>query len=328
MKDDGFSQRQALATAGVSRSSWHYHVNGRQGVQEPTPQKERSYPSRITEVERSRIIELIEKEWERGGSVVEAFAKAWDTGEYLASLRSWYRIAHDAAEEKRPLARKIRRRQHREIPVVEATGPGQVWMWDITDLKGPFKGTRFKAYSVQDLFSRKIVAHTVHEREDDALAVAMFEEAFGREGIPQHLHADNGAAMRSNALGVLCGSVDVDMSFNRPSVSNDNPFKESEFRTMKSRSNYPDSFETLEEARAWTQEYVPWFNNEHHHSGLALHTPASIDDGTWQAIQEQRERVLQGHYQHHPHRYHAQPKASRPAKTVGINLKHKKTTTH
>ena len=120
----------------------------------------------------------------------------------------------------------------------------------------------------------------------------MFEETFGVEGIPNHLHADNGAAMTSNVLQNLCHDLHVDMSHNRPSVSNDNPFKEAEFRTMKHRPNYPGHFETIQQAREWLEEYVLWFNTEHHHSALAWHTPQSVDDGSWTQINEARAKVL------------------------------------
>lgn len=187
----------------------------------PVPQRYRVYPSSLTIVERERIRALIEEQWTAGNSVSEAFVRAWDSGEYIGSLRSWYRVAQDLNQELRPKCPTRGKREKREAPVVEATKPGQVWIWDITDLLGPFKGTKFKAYCAQDLYSRMIVAHCVQHREEDNLAVEMFERAFGVEGIPDHLHADNGAAMRSDVLGELCGDLNVTMSFNRPSVSND-----------------------------------------------------------------------------------------------------------
>lgn len=275
---------------------------------------------------------LIEEQWHLGNSVSEAFIQAWDRGEYIASLRSWYRVANTLNQESRPECPARKEREKREAPVVEATGPGQVWVWDITDLLGPFKGTRFKAYCAQDLYSRMIVAHCVEHREEDKLAVEMFEQAFGVEGIPGHLHADNGAAMRSDLLGELCRDLDVTMSFNRPSVSNDNPFKESEFRTMKHRPNYPKCFDTIDQARVWLDDYVAWFNHDHHHSALAWHTPQSVADGTWVQIHETRSKVLEQHYQTYPHRYTKKPNVYRPAKIVGINLhkqpKHTRATTH
>jgi putative transposase len=123
--------------------------------------------------------------------------------------------------------------------MLEATGPGQVWSWDITDLRTPWRGVAFKAYSVIDIYSRKVVGHRVEEREVDQLAVEMFSGAFGVHGIPEAVHADSGPAMRSTLLKDLLGDLGVTQTHNRPRVSNDNPFPESEFRTMKYRPNYP-----------------------------------------------------------------------------------------
>lgn len=327
LKEAGWSQRWALTTVGVSRSAWHYHGVGRCGVDCPLPQADRDYPRRLSEAERARIMELTASAWGKGDSVMEAYAAAWDQGEYLASPRSWYRIANVVDQDLRPERPTTRRRGRRVAPRVEADRPGQVWMWDISDLKGPYVGIAYKAYCVQDLYSRKIVAHTVAEREDENIAAAMFETAFGAEGVPGHVHADNGAAMRSKALAGVCAKVGVTMSFNRPSVSNDNAFKEAEFRTMKYRPSYPGAFESLEEARAWVDQYVQWFNTEHHHCALGWHTPTTVEDGSWRVRNQKRGKVLAAHYKQHPDRYRKKPKVSRPAKTVGINLHRKQETT-
>lgn len=325
LREDGFSLRAALDLVGVARSTWHYHLTGRESVADPIPQNQRRDPRALTAGELARIEELIEEQWAGGNSVMEAFAKAWNEGEYVASPRSWYRVAARLNQQLRPACPARKKRCKREAPVVKASGPDHVWVWDITDLPGPFKNTRFKAYCTQDLYSRKIVAYTVQHREKDALAINMFETAFGTQGIPGLLHSDNGAVMRSSALETLCSDTNIDMSFNRPSVSNDNPFKESEFRTMKHRPNYPGYFETIEEARTWLEGYVHWFNNHHHHSALAWHTPQSVYDGTWTHTHKTRAKTLQDHYETHPNRYNKKPEMSRPPTTVGINLENTKT---
>ena len=234
----------------LSRSTWHYRHHPRIVVAEPIPQKDRGYPSRIGAADRGQIEELITAGWSAGVSVDHAFATAWDDGIMLASRRSWWRIAADIEDQStRPVipTKASNNTVPRPAPVLEATGPQQVWSWDITDLRSPWRGMAFKAYSVIDIYSRKIVGWRVEEREVDALAVEMFETAFCTHGIPTAVHADSGPAMRSNALKMLLADLDVAETHKRPRVSNDNPFSESEFRTMKYRPNYPGTFKTLEE---------------------------------------------------------------------------------
>lgn len=242
----------------------------------------------------------------------------------LASRRSWWRIAAEIEDQSaRPVAptrRNNSERTPREAPVLEATGPGQVWSWDITDLRSPWRGVVFKAYSIIDIFSRKLVGCRVEEREVDDLAVEMFEDAFGRHGIPGAVHADSGPAMRSGALKDFLGDLGVTQTHNRPRVSNDSPFSESEFRTMKYRPSYPGTFATLEEARAYVEWYVPWYNQNHKHSGIALFSPDEVHDGTWRHAWARRNAIQQAYYDKHPERFRRRPTTPTPADIVGINL--------
>jgi hypothetical protein len=172
------SQRQALELSGVSRSTWHYRQNPRERVRDPLGQSERAYQSRISTRDRDRISEYIMEGWADQVSVDHSFAAAWDAGVMLASRRTWWRIAAQIEDQMlRPTipTRTGNKRLPREKPVVMATGPGQVWSWDITDLYSPWRGKTFKAYSVLDIYSRKMVAWRVEEREADHLAVDMFE---------------------------------------------------------------------------------------------------------------------------------------------------------
>ena len=194
-----------------------------------------------------------------------SFATAWDEGLMLGSRRAWWRIAAQLEEQMlRPQVptRKQNRRTRGEKPVLKATGPGQIWSWDITDLYSPYKNCVFKAYSIIDIFSRQIVGYRVEEREADHMAVEMFEQAFKDYDVPQVVHADSGPAMKSNALKNALEARHVRLSHNRPNVSNDNPFSESGFRTMKYRPGYPKVFVSVEDARAYLNGYVPWYNCE------------------------------------------------------------------
>lgn len=241
----------------------------------------------------------------------------------LACRRTWWRIAagmDQAARPAVPTRHAGASRAPREAPVLVATGPMQVWSWDITDLRTPWRGCSLKAYSILDIFSRKIVGYRVEERESDDLAKEMFEIAFGEHGIPAAVHADSGPAMRSTAVADLLADHDVARTHNRPRVSNDNPFSESEFRTMKYRPNYPGTFDTLEQARAYMDWYVPWYNAGHKHSGIALFSPDQVHDGTWIEAWRRRDHTMQAYYDKHPERFRKRPATPAPAGTVGINM--------
>lgn len=309
--------------AGVARSTWHYRHHPRECVADPIPQKARAYPSRIPDADRAAIVELIGAGWKDGVSVDHAFASAWDSGIMLGSRRTWWRVAADITDQSiRPVAPTRARSANppRQAPVLEATGPGQVWSWDITDLRTPWRGVSFKAYSIIDIYSRKLVGWRVEDREVDALAVEMFEASFAEHGKPAAVHADSGPAMRSNALKDLLADLGITQTHNRPRVSNDNPFSESEFRTMKYRPNYPGTFDTIELARAYMAWYVPWYNQNHKHSSIALFSPDDVHDGSWRQLWEQRNNTQQAYYAAHPERFRRPPQAPRPSDTVGINL--------
>ena len=334
------SQRKALAIAGVARSSWQYRRNPRARVAEPVAQKDRAYLSRIPTADRTTITKKIAAGWADGHSVDHTFASTWDRGVMLAARRSWWRIAADIEDQSARLLVPTGRgsRTPREKPVLIATGPGQVWSWDITDLRSPWRGRAFKAYSIIDIYSRKIVGWRVEERESDHLAVEMFQTAFRQHGTPRFVHADSGPAMRSGALADLLEEHNVTKTHNRPYVSNDNPFSESEFRTMKYRPNesefrtmkyrpnYPGTFETLEDARDHLADYVPWYNTTHRHSGIALFSPQQVHDGSWRHAHRVRDQALQHYHQKHPERFRARPTTPAPAGTVGINIPEKTVT--
>ena len=323
------SQRQALTLAGVSRSTWQYRQQPRARRSAPIPQADRAYPSRISRIDRERIEEYILAGWAKEVSVDHSFAAAWDAGVMLASRRSWWRIAQALEQQVlRPtIPTKKGQRTPREKPVVTATRPGQAWSWDITDLLTPWRGVVFKAYKITDIYSREIVGWRVEEREADHLAVAMFDTAIAGRGVPEVVHADSGAAMRSNALRDALTSHGVRLSHNRPYVSNDNPFSEAGFRTMKYRPGYPRVFDTLETARSYLADYVAWYNTEHKHTGIALFSPAQVGDGSWKRIWKTRDQALQRYYDQYPERFHARPRTPTPAEKVGINLPSEKTPT-
>jgi len=305
----------------VARSTWQYRQTPRARVSEPIPQKERAYLSRISTADRTVIETKIAAGWKAGNAVDHTFASTWDAGIMLAGRRSWWRIAADIEDQSaRPLVPTRRgSKTPRVKPVLIATGPMQVWSWDITDLRSPWRGKAFKAYSIIDIWSRKIVGFRVEERESDHLAVDMFETAFRQHGTPKFVHADSGPSMRSDALAVLLSGLNVTKTHNRPYVSNDNPYSESEFRTMKYRPNYPGTFDSLEAARDHLNDYVPWYNTSHKHSGIALFSPQEVHDGSWRRAHFKRDLALQKYHRKHPERFRTRPTTPAPAGVVGIN---------
>lgn len=289
------------------------------------PQKEREYPTRISDADRGAIGERIQAGWKQGLSVDHSFASAWDQGVMLASRRTWWRIAAALQDQSsRPAVPTWSNRgqppSRAQAPVLCAMGPGQVWSWDITDLRSNWRGVAYKAYSIIDIYSRKIVGYRVEEREADHLAVEMFEKAFTEHGRPGTVHSDSGASMRSAAMKDYLAKNGVNRTHSRPRVSNDNPFSESEFRTMKYRPNYPGTFESLQDARDYLSWYVSWYNQNHKHSGIALFTPDEVHTGAYLNLWHQRHQTQQAYYQAHPTRFHQPPRTPTPSPTVGINL--------
>ena len=215
-----------------------------------------------------------------------------------------YRILDAAGEVKE------RRRQRMHVvyakPELLATGPNQVWSWDITKLKGPVKWSYFYLYVILDIFSRDVVGWMVAERESATLAKRLIAETCEKQGIePGQLtvHADRGSSMRSKAVALLLSDLGVTKTHSRPHVSNDNPFSESQFRTMKYRPEFPDRFGCLQDARAFCRVFFDWYNKEHHHSALGFLTPEAVHYGRAEELLVARQAVLDEAHQRHPERF-------------------------
>lgn len=314
----GLSQRTSLVLAGVSRSSWHYRSRPRTPVADPVPHTQRRASSWLSVADQDRITAYLQAAFTRGWSVYQAFYQALDALDPVASLSSWYRIAR-ALEPQRPVRRRATHRAS-AIPSLLATGPLQVWSWDITKLKGPYTRVTYELYVVIDVFSRKIVAWRVEEHESDDLARDMFQAAFAAHGAqPAVVHSDGGPAMKSNTLTGLFRDLGVQVSRNRPRVSNDNPYSESLFKTAKYTPTYPAYFTSLEQARDWVTGFVSWYNHEHRHSSLEGHTPATVHDGTWSSVHDQRVATMARLHEQHPERFHRPPTVKTPMAQVAIN---------
>jgi putative transposase len=234
----------------------------------------------------------------------QVYATLLDEGTYLCHWRTMYRILDEYTE----VRERRNQLQHPAYtkPELLATGPNQLWSWDITKLKGPTKWTYYYLYVILDVFSRYVVGWMIAERETASLARELIAASCTKQGIqPEQLtlHADRGSSMRSKSLALLLADLGVTKTHSRPYVSNDNPYSEAQFKTMKYRPDYPDRFGSLADARSWARPFFEWYNHEHRHSGLGLMTPATVHYGQAQAVYQQRQQVLQVAYAAHPERF-------------------------
>jgi putative transposase len=272
--------------------------------------------------EEEEIVELLASPEFVDLSPNQVVPKLADMSIYKASERTMYRVlkkrkllAHRGRSRRRVGGRRPRERR--------ATGPRQAWSWDITYLRTPVRGMFWMLYMVVDIWSRKIVAARVHDRESDQLSAALLEGAYHREGVkPGELwvHADNGGAMRGQTLLVKLRDLGATASFSRPHTSNDNPFSEALFRTMKYRPDYPDRpFATVEAAQAWVDAFVRWYNDDHQHSGIRFVTPSERHAGEDIAILENRRRVYQAARARAPRRWSRETRNWTPVAVVCLN---------
>jgi putative transposase len=234
----------------------------------------------------------------------QVYATLLDEGHYLCHWRTMYRILHSHNEVRE--RRLIRRHPTYKKPELLAEGANEVWSWDITHLRGAVTWSGYKLYSVLDIFSRYVVGWMIAEEESSELAKQLIAESARKQGIQPDqltLHADNGSPMKGKPLSQLLLDLGITGSHSRPHTSDDNPFSEAQFKTMKYRPDYPDRFASLDDARTWARRFFAWYNHEHYHSGLNLLTPASVHYGEALAVQQHRQRVLVAAFQSCPERF-------------------------
>lgn len=281
----------------------------------------RRHAQALSAAQRQEIRDILNGERFRDMPPRQIYATLLDEGVYLCHWRTMYRILSEHGEVKE-------RRMQRKHPIYKkpellATAPNQVWSWDITNLRGPAKWTHFKLYTVLDIFSRYVVGWMIAEHETSELARQLIAETAKKQGIcPETLtlHADNGSPMTGRPLGQLLLDLGITRSHSRPHTSNDNPFSEAQFKTLKYSATYPGRFESIQHARVWADEFFTWYNEVHYHSGLRLFTPSSVHYGEWQSIQAQRQAVLTQAYQAQPQRFtHGLPQAHVVPNEVWLN---------
>lgn len=292
-----------------------------EAVAESLESPRRSHPRALSDEQRQRILETMSSERFIDRSPAHAVAVLLDEGEYLASERTFYRVlGADAPVRER---RDQRRHPNYAAPELLATAPNQVWSWDISKIKGPVKGTWYHLYVIIDLFSRCVVGWAVYDRESKALATNLIRITCERQGIAPGeltLHADRGNAMRSHEVAELLETLGVAKSHSRPYCSNDNPYSESQFKTMKYAPEYPERFGSLQDARVFMAVFLAWYNTEHRHSGIAMLTPVSVHYGHAETMLQKRDQVLAEAWGRYPERFvNGAPKAARLPEAVWIN---------
>lgn len=315
----GARAKRVCAELGISRRTLE-RWQGREGGDQRAGPK--SQPrNRLSAAERERMLAIANSAEFRDLSPKQIVPRLADRGMYIASERTLYRLLKERGQ----LAHRSASRppQSRAKPQLKASAPNQVWCWDITYLRTPVRGLFVYLYLVVDLFSRKIVAARVHDHESSALAAQLIEAACEREGVakqPLILHADNGGAMKGATLKVKLEQLGVIASYSRPSVSDDNPYIESLFRTLKYRPDFPDgSFASVASAQSWVEQFVAWYNTEHRHSGICFVTPEQRHRGLDHEILARRERVWAAAQARHPERWSGKLRDWERQATVYLN---------
>jgi putative transposase len=312
--------KSACAALGVNRASLYR----RRTRQASTPCDETLRPPpplKLRAQERQTVVDLLHSERFVDACPHTIQAILLDEGRYHCSARTMYRILAEEGELKE--RRAVRRHTHYAKPELLATGPNQLWSWDITKLKGPAKWTYFYLYVILDVFSRYVVGWMVASRESAMLAKKLISESCAKQGIPLGqltLHADRGSSMKSKAVALLLSDLGITKTHSRPHVSNDNPFSEAQFKTLKYRPEFPERFGSLEDSRAFCRPFFYWYNTEHRHSGIAFLTPQAVHYGRAPQILETRSATLDAAFEAHPERFKGRrPSPKSLPKAVWIN---------
>lgn len=267
--------------------------------------KKRSAPPRaLSEPEKQDVLETLHSERFQDMAPHEVYATLLDEERYLCSIRTMYRILEENTEVKE--RRNQLRHPDYKKPELLATGPNQVWSWDITKLLGPVKWSYFHLYVILDIFSRYVVGWMVAPCESATLAKQLIGETCSKQNIQKEqltIHADRGSSMKSKPVAFLMADLGITKTHSRPHTSDDNPFSEAQFKTLKYRPDFPDRFGCIEDARQFCRVFFPWYNNEHKHTGINLLSPTDVHHCEAESIIASRQIVLNTAYASHPERF-------------------------
>ena len=298
--------QQACAALAVSRASF-YRWQDR--VEDGPGERLRSVPPlALSGEEEAAVLDILHAARFVDQPPQEIYSTLLDEGTYLCSVRTMYRILekHEEVKERRNQLTH----PHYQKPELLAKVANQLWSWDITKLKGPAKWTYFYLYVIIDVFSRYVVGWMVAHREQSSLAQKLIEQTCEKQNIqPGQLtiHADRGPSMKSKPVAFLMADMGITKSHSRPHVSNDNPYSESQFKTLKYRPDFPERFGAIVDARLFCQTYFRWYNTEHYHSGIGFQTPENVHYGLSEQIIKERQAVLNAAYEKHPKRFKGRP---------------------
>jgi putative transposase len=297
--------RDACAAMALPRAS---HYRRRQGRRHGPPKPRLAPPRALSDPERAAVLAELHADRFADTAPAAVYATLLDEGTYLASQRTMYRILAANAEVRE--RRDQLRHPAYARPELLATGPRELMSWDITKLRGPVRGTHYHLYVILDVFSRYVPGWMVATTESAVLAERLIEETAAKEGIEPGqltLHADRGTSMRSKPVALLLADLGIEQSHSRPHVSNDNPYSEAAFKTLKYRPTFPDRFGSLEDARAFCAEFFTWYNSVHRHAGIGLLTPADVHSGRAAEVTAARAVTLDAAYAAHPERFVRRP---------------------
>ncbi len=296
---------RAAAAVAVPRASL-YRARRPQPASPPAPRP--APPRALTATERQAVLDVLHSERFCDRAPKAVFATLLDEGVYLCSWRTMYRVLATAAE--------VRERRHQlrhpayAKPELLATGPNEVWSWDITKLRGPVKWSYYYLYVILDIFSRYVVGWMVAAQESAALAERLITATCEKQEIAAGqltIHADRGSAMTAKSVALLLADLGVTRTHSRPHVSDDNPYSEAQFKTLKYHPTFPERFGSIQDARAFCQSFFPWYNTEHRHDALGLLTPEVVHYGRTADVLAQRRAILDAAYAAHPERFVRKP---------------------
>jgi putative transposase len=270
----------------------------------PRPQSRRRSKRALSELEQQSVLTTLRSERFADHAPPQVYATLLDEGVYACSISTMYRLLRAQNEVRE--RRNQRTHPSYERPELLAARPNELWSWDITKLRGPTKWTYYSLYVILDVFSRFVVGWHVAYRESAALAEELIAQTYDKQRIEAGqltIHADRGSAMTSKPVAFLLADLGVTKTHSRPHTSNDNPYSEAQFKTMKYRPDFPDRFTSIEDARGFARSFFDWYNREHRHSGLALLTPEAVHYGRTRAVMTLRQSVLTAAYAAHPERF-------------------------
>jgi putative transposase len=299
----------ACAVLAVPRASWYrWQAPPAPAPAETLPPVPATHPRALSAAEGAAVLGALHSPRFRDRAPAEVVATLLDEGVYLASERTMYRLLAAAAEAGERRDQRVHPAYAK--PELIATAPNEVWSWDITKLLGPAKWTYFYLYVILDIFSRYVVGWMVAHRELASLAERLIAETVAKQAIPPGrltVHADRGSSTTSKPVAFLLADLGIAKSHSRPHVSNDNPFSEAQFKTLKYCPEFPGHFASIEEARGFCRDFFAWYNAEHRHSGIAMLTPETVHFGQAEAVRARRAQVLAAAYAAHPERFVRRP---------------------